>query len=516
MNQNKTILAAILAVLAIAAGAYIYLNNPNCTDNSCTAPVTGLPTVPITQTSTPTVSAGGAADGDTVGVLYTGRFESGEVFDTTDAATATANKLSVHTDPLTFTIGEGQMIPGFEAAVKGMKENETKTVTIPAKDAYGEYDPSKVVRVPREETLNRTEDLDRSLEVELSVFKGVFGKDPKVSDVLETTQLPWKVEVTQAGNETAKIKAIVKVGDVVALNDYWNSTVVAVTEEKILIRAEPTSGQIVDTPLGKATVTFTADKLIVTHNPAVNDTVSYSYSSGKVTEVTATEIAIDTNSKMAGKNLVFEIKLAKLEKPATAKSDKPTLDMYVMSFCPYGQQAEKAVEPVAKLLGDKMAFTPHFVIYGTEQYAGQEAKYCEGGACSMHGVGELHEDMRQLCLWQSTPAKWWAYVDCINSKAKAADVDATWKTCAQEAGIDATAIESCQASQGVALVNAEKALDQKNSVSGSPTLFVNGNKVKGANAEAIKKLVCDAFDTPPAECSQALPTTTAAATGSCA
>ena len=322
--------------------------------------------------------------------------------------------------------------------------------------------------------------------------------------------------MTQAGNATANITAIVKVGDVVALNDYWNSTVVAVTEEDILIRAEPTSGQIVDTPLGAATVTFTADKLIITHNPAVSDAVTYGYSSGKVTEVTATEIAIDTNSKMAGKNLVFEIKLAKLEKAAAAKSDKPTLDMYVMSFCPYGQQAEAGVGPVAKLLGDKITLTPHFVIYPATQYAGKEAQYCEGGACSMHGLGELHEDMRQLCLWKSEPAKWWDYVDCINAKTTYSNVDSKWKECATQVGVDAAAIESCQASQGVALVNAEKALCDANGVSGSPTLFVNGKKLTSRDAETIKKAVCDSFNTPPAECSQTLSATTAAATGSCA
>ena len=67
-----------------------------------------------------------AKNGNIVQVHYTGTLKDGTVFDT-----------SVGHEPLEFTLGEGQMIPGFEQAVLGMKMGESKTVTIPAKDAYG-------------------------------------------------------------------------------------------------------------------------------------------------------------------------------------------------------------------------------------------------------------------------------------------------------------------------------------------------------------------------------------------
>ena len=69
-------------------------------------------------------SAVPAKSGDTVRVDYTGTFDDGEVFDS-----------SVGKDPLEFTIGENQVIPGFEEAVIGMKIGESKTVKIPADDA---------------------------------------------------------------------------------------------------------------------------------------------------------------------------------------------------------------------------------------------------------------------------------------------------------------------------------------------------------------------------------------------
>lgn len=75
---------------------------------------------------------------DTVKVHYTGKLTDGEVFDT-----------SVHREPLEFTVGAGQMIKGFDAAVDGMELNEKKTVTIPAEEAYGERNDQLIQQVPR-------------------------------------------------------------------------------------------------------------------------------------------------------------------------------------------------------------------------------------------------------------------------------------------------------------------------------------------------------------------------------
>ena len=75
--------------------------------------------------------------GDTINVTYTGMFDNGTVFDTN------AGK-----SPLTFTVGGGQMIPGFDAAVRGMKVNEEKNVTLTPDQAYGDYNPALVRIVP--------------------------------------------------------------------------------------------------------------------------------------------------------------------------------------------------------------------------------------------------------------------------------------------------------------------------------------------------------------------------------
>ncbi len=77
--------------------------------------------------------------GDTVRVHYTGKLTSGEQFDS-----------SAGREPLEFTVGAGQMIKGFDAAMPGMNLGEKKTINIPAADAYGEKDLNAVIEFPLE------------------------------------------------------------------------------------------------------------------------------------------------------------------------------------------------------------------------------------------------------------------------------------------------------------------------------------------------------------------------------
>ncbi len=76
---------------------------------------------------------------DTVKVHYTGRLADGEVFDS-----------SIGGEPLEFTMGQGQLIPGFEAGVLDMAVNEKKTIVIPSEDAYGDKDENLVYEVKKD------------------------------------------------------------------------------------------------------------------------------------------------------------------------------------------------------------------------------------------------------------------------------------------------------------------------------------------------------------------------------
>ena len=97
-------------------------------------------------------------NGDTVKVDYLGTTE-GKVFDTSIQAEAKKAGLPLRPsyEPLQFQVGGGQVVPGFDKAVLGMKVGEEKTVVLPPADAYGESDSRAIVEVPRGQFDNSSE-----------------------------------------------------------------------------------------------------------------------------------------------------------------------------------------------------------------------------------------------------------------------------------------------------------------------------------------------------------------------
>ena len=100
-----------------------------------------------------------AETGDTVRVHYTGKLQNGEVFDT-----------SAGGEPLEFTLGQGQTISGFEQAVIGMRVGETKTVTIPTDQAYGQHQKDLVFEVGRDKL---SPDINPEVGMQLQGGQGV-------------------------------------------------------------------------------------------------------------------------------------------------------------------------------------------------------------------------------------------------------------------------------------------------------------------------------------------------------
>lgn len=90
-----------------------------------------------------------AQQGDTVQIHYTGKLDDGTVFDSSEGR-----------EPLAVTLGEGQVIPGFEQAALGMEVGETKEARLEVADAYGERRDDLLLEVPREQ-------LPDGLEVEV-------------------------------------------------------------------------------------------------------------------------------------------------------------------------------------------------------------------------------------------------------------------------------------------------------------------------------------------------------------
>jgi hypothetical protein len=184
------------------------------------------------------------------------------------------------------------------------------------------------------------------------------------------------------------------------------------------------------------------------------------------------------------------------------KADKPVVELFVMSHCPYGTQAEKGMIPAVKALGDKIDFKLEFCDY------------------AMHDEKELREEMNQYCIMQNQGDKFMSYLECFLA-------DGDGAKCLAQTGIDTASLDTCVAatdSQYKIMANYADQTTWRNGtypvfpvfqeavtkyqVTGSPTLVVNGMQIASSrNAASYLETICAGFTTTPEECSQTLSST---------
>jgi FKBP-type peptidyl-prolyl cis-trans isomerase 2 len=140
-----------------------------------------------------------AKTGDTVKVHYTGRLQDGTVFDT-----------SVGSEPLEFTLGQGQVIPGFEQAVIGMQVGESKTVTVPVDQAYGPRRDDMILEVSRDEL---PEDLEPVVGMLLQMNQGDGGI--MIVTIIEVSETTIKIDANNplAGQDLTFDIELVDIGE---------------------------------------------------------------------------------------------------------------------------------------------------------------------------------------------------------------------------------------------------------------------------------------------------------------
>jgi len=176
------------------------------------------------------------------------------------------------------------------------------------------------------------------------------------------------------------------------------------------------------------------------------------------------------------------------------KRERPDVKLFVMSYCPFGLQMQKAILPVWKLLKDKADFGVYFVDY------------------IMHGKKEMEENLRQYCIEKEQKEKYLSYLECFLK-------DGNSENCLKVAEIDQNKLKTCQESTdrefkisekftetGYPPFDVHKDLNEKYEVKGSPTLVINDKVVNivERSPEKIKEEVCNAFLNPPKECEEKL------------
>ena len=115
-----------------------------------------------------------------------------------------------------------------------------------------------------------------------------------------------------------------------------------------------------------------------------------------------------------------------------ARMGKPTLELFVMSYCPFGVQAEEKIIPIVKEFGNKIDFKLQFIAQEKEALSAQDIT----PFTSLHGYPEVAENIRQLLIAQEYPDLYLDYILCRGKK-----LDKSWEDCAEKLGIDVARIQ---------------------------------------------------------------------------
>lgn len=203
------------------------------------------------------------------------------------------------------------------------------------------------------------------------------------------------------------------------------------------------------------------------------------------------------------------------------KTDKPIVHLFVMAFCPFGNQAEDAIIPVVKLLGNSIDFHNNYIVS-----PGPNGKWS-----SLHGPQELHQDVREICVENNQPSKFLAFVEGINKDCSPKNADQCWQKVAQKVGLDEKEVTDCQDKQKDSLLQQEVKLTdkeypvedpfknqgkEKTTITGSPSLVINGVLYTGGrSSQDYLNAICSAFKNPPSQCKTKIGQQNSAPAGNC-
>jgi FKBP-type peptidyl-prolyl cis-trans isomerase 2 len=264
---------AIVALLVLVAGFAVYsmiYQAPDISDE--------------TTTTLQHLIGGEAQYGSVVAIDYTGRFDDGEVFDTSIREIAQRegvyNPLRDY-EPLMFQIGYGGLIPAFESQIIGMGVGETREFMLSSEQAYGERSQEYIEKIEKKQ-------VSPSIQtVTLARF---------IADIGEQPYEGMEFQIPES--------------DEIGLN--WPLRVLEVTEDSVVFKYIALEPQAIDTVFGEARVYGDGDDIVIEITAEIGQEILTLSGPATVIGVDDTYVTVDFNHPLAGKDLYFEVTLVEI------------------------------------------------------------------------------------------------------------------------------------------------------------------------------------------------------------
>lgn len=371
--------------------------------------------------------------------------------------------------------------------ISNISKGENKTIILEAQDAYGEYDESKKFIYARVSRENRTNEINRTNWIAIDDFKDTFDEQPQIGKTYTLSQAPWPFKVLEKNDTHVKISQEAELNQEIPFG-FFRYKVIDITDSKIKLKIFG-NDTIIPAPNGNFEINFTEDEIITTLTPRIGQEVTLENNpKAIVTGMNSTHLFLDGNVPYSGQKVIVKIMVNDIKFVKTKVSGSaiqriegaPTLQVFIMSYCPYGVQALKGLLPVWEKFQGKANIELRFVSY------------------TMHGEKEDTENARMICIREEQPSKLIPYLKCFVEAGDSA-------RCIKSTGIDSSKLTSCISSKASRYMEEDKALNEKYGVRGSPTYVLDGEEARiyPRDPQSIATAICNAFKgSKPSVCSE--------------
>ncbi|MEM2478656.1 MAG: hypothetical protein QXE64_02655 [Candidatus Pacearchaeota archaeon] len=350
-------------------------------------------------------------------------------------------------------------------------------ISLSPEEAYGSYDESLRRVVDRTIKQSRFNEIELSGTITKDQFIQAFGQEPLVNQSYVTAGLIFPIKVISV-SDVVKFELDVKPGDVSRKDQFgfWLEVVeINRANNSVKLKLNGNATQI-PSQFGLIDVSFDSENVYYKLNPIIGEELMWQNEEGIVVSFNETSIVLDRNHPLAGKPIIVNIKI--LSKEAMKAVAGAVMDVFIMSYCPYGLQIVKGLLPVWKAFEDKANITVRFVSY------------------TMHGQKEADENARMACIREEQSNKYMDYLECFVESGNAQE-------CLEKVGIDKAKLNSCITERAKSYLAYDAELNERYGVKGSPTVVINGEQVEiwPRSPANIASKLCEYFSEKPQECS---------------